>query len=259
MDGWEATRNRSGPGASRFLLRLPARLPALASRRARSGRRGSPIPCAGDVAVPLPQQDPRGVIGHDGRGDRPRHAHYVPLVAIAVGLLDVYQVKTHPRALVDGPAAVDLPLPDAALLRRIRRQEDESIRCQRSLSPLEYRGANGPEEFPLAANCPLTTKSDRGRDADPHAARPPRPPPQPATTAPPVNPVASRLRSAGSPGPSTAAGAAAAFPTPAHGYRQRQAAPRPRPELATDREAVSAPGFPDGRCHRGTAQARICG
>jgi hypothetical protein len=41
-------------------------------------------------------------------------------------------------------------------------------------------------------------------------------PPQPATTAPPVNPMASRLRSAGPPGPSTAAGAAAAFfPQPA--------------------------------------------
>ena len=45
-------------------------------------------------------------------------------------------------------------------------------------------------------------------------------PSQPATTAPPVKPVASRLRSAGPPGPSTAAGAAAAFLPQARGYRQ---------------------------------------
>jgi hypothetical protein len=47
-----------------------------------------------------------------------------------------------------------------------------------------------------------------------------RRPSQPPTTAPPVNPMASRLRSAGPPGPSTAAGAAAAFLPPARGYRQ---------------------------------------
>ncbi len=41
-----------------------------------------------------------------------------------------------------------------------------------------------------------------------------------ATTSPQLNPMASRLRNAGSPGPSTAAGAAVAFPSTARGYRQ---------------------------------------
>ena len=64
-------------------------------------------------------------------------------------------------------------------------------------------------------------------------------PPQPMTTAPQLNPMASRLRRAGPPGPSTAAGAAAALLTPARGYRQRQARRTPRVEPATGRKNIT--------------------
>ena len=104
-----------------------------------------------------------------------------------------------------------------------------------------------------AANNPMITGSDgegaRTRGLRDHLSCPS----QPATAAPPVNPVASRLRSAGPLGPSTAAGAAAAFLSPARGYRQRQAGRRPGAELAVDREAVSAyRDFFGGRCHAGS-------
>jgi hypothetical protein len=66
------------------------------------------------------------------------------------------------------------------------------------------------------------------------------PPPQLATTAPQVNPVASRLRRAGPLGPSTAADAAAAFPTPALAYPQWQDGRTPGVELAASQEVMSA-------------------
>jgi hypothetical protein len=65
-------------------------------------------------------------------------------------------------------------------------------------------------------------------------------PPQPATTAQQFNPVASRLRRAGPPGPSTAVGAAAAFLISALGYPQWQGDRTPGAELAAGQEAMSA-------------------
>jgi hypothetical protein len=95
-------------------------------------------------------------------------------------------------------------------------------------SPMIAGGpASGHEEFPVGGNNPMTTGSDgegaRTRGLRDHLSCPS----QPATAAPPVNPVASRLRSAGPLGPSTAVGAAVAFLSPARGYRQRQAGRRP--------------------------------
>ena len=79
-----------------------------------------------------------------------------------------------------------------------------------------------------AANNLMITGSDRGKARTRRLRDRLSRPSQPATAAPPVNPVASRLRSAGPLGPSTAAGAAAAFLSPARGYRQRQAGRRGR-------------------------------
>ena len=78
---------------------------------------------------------------------------------------------------------------------------------------LSQNSRKSPRNPRSAATNPMITRSARRSGANPQAPRPPQPPPQPAPAAPQLHPVASRLRRAGPPGPSTAAGAAAAFLT----------------------------------------------
>jgi hypothetical protein len=72
--------------------------------------------------------------------------------------------------------------------------------------------------------------------------------PQPATTAPQLNPMPSRLRSAGPPGPSTAAGLAVAFPFLSPRIPAATNWPPPGAELAADRKLRPSTWISDGPC-----------